>query len=219
MGLYLAGKLGALPKWLPAKAWESFRGDQFVIAADTAIMRREMKPLVEHSPKIVAAALSPILSLCEDTTCLAAGASLNNELAAHAWAAAKDANSSEKVQRTAEAMKTLIQIVLTSARSQAEANQKSGSFVPRELFDAADRLLDNMIFQRAGNDVRMQTAIELDNAKLPALVSTIVAAIQPPNASTKNGIMALVEDFFHHNYRDITSRDARMGTTDEDQGR
>ena len=67
MGVYLAGKLGVLPKWLPAKAWESFRGDHFVIAADTAMMRREMKGLAEHSPPLVRAALLPISSLCEDT--------------------------------------------------------------------------------------------------------------------------------------------------------
>ena len=67
MGVYLAGKRGVLPKWLPAKAWESFRDDHFVIAADTAMMRREMKTVAEHSPPIVQAALLANFARCGKT--------------------------------------------------------------------------------------------------------------------------------------------------------
>ena len=119
MGVYLAGDLGLLPKWLPAKAWESFRGDHFVMAADTAMMRREMKPMLEYSQPIGRAALLSVSSLWEDATGLAAGARWNDKLAVHAWAMAKDADSAARVQRTAEALKTLAGGLVTNFRRQA----------------------------------------------------------------------------------------------------
>jgi hypothetical protein len=207
MGVYLAGKPGVLPKWLPAKAWESFRDDHLVIAADTAMMRREMKPLLDHSSPIAQAALLSVSSLWEDATCLAAGARLNDKLAVHAWAAAKDADSAAKLQRTAEALKTLAGSLVKNLRTPSEAGRGSQPIVPSALRDEADRLLGNMKFQLEGNSVQLQTSVELDKARLDVLATAIVAATQPPDASTKNGMMALVEDFFHHNYRDITSRE------------
>ena len=107
MGVYLAGKRGVLPKWLPAKAWESFRDDHLVIAADTAMMRCEMKPLTGLLLADRAGRFAVSFPLWEDGTWLAAGASLDDKLASHAWAAAKDADSWAKLHRTVEALKTL----------------------------------------------------------------------------------------------------------------
>ncbi len=207
MGVYLAGKPGVLPKWLPAETWESFRDDHFVMAGDTAMIRRDMKALLEHSPPIVRAALMSISWLWEDATGLAAGAKLNDKLAVHAWAAAKDADSAAKLQRTAEALKTLAASLVKTFQAPSEAGRELQRSLPSALFDEADRLLGNMKFQQDGNNVQLQTSVELDKAKLDALATAIVGATQPPDASTKNGMMALVEDFFHHNYRDITSRE------------
>ena len=207
MGVYLAGDLGLLPKWLPAKAWESFRGDHFVMAADTAMMRREMKPMLEYSQPIGRAALLSVSSLWEDATGLAAGARWNDKLAVHAWAMAKDADSAARVQRTAEALKTLAGGLVTNFRASSEAGRESHRSVLSALLDEADRLLRNMKFQLQGNNVQFETSVPLDKARLGVLATAIVTATQPPDAGTKNGMMALVEDFFHHNYRDITSRE------------
>ncbi|MGO8753093.1 MAG: M56 family metallopeptidase [Thermoguttaceae bacterium] len=211
IGIYLAGKLGVLPKWLPAKAWELFRADHVVIAADAVMMRREMKPLVEHSPPLYRAALLPISSLCENINWLGLGAKLNNQFAAHALAAAKDADASANVLRTAEAFKTLLEIAAKNARTDVDAHQQSGHVMPRELFDAADRLLDNAKLKQDGNDVHVDSSVEMDGARLNILVSAVNAAGNARRAaqdpSTKQGMMALVEDFFEHNFRDVTSRE------------
>jgi len=207
MGVYLADKPGVLPKWLPAKAWESFRNDHFVIAADAAMMRRGMKPALENSPPIVRAVLLSISSLWEDATGLAAGARLTDKLAAHAWAAAKDADSAVKLQRMAEALKTLAVNLVKNFHAPSGAGRESQRSEPSALLDEAGRLLDKMKFQLEGNNLQLQTSVDLNKARLDVLVTAIVAATQPPDASTKNGMMALVEDFFHHNYVDITSRE------------
>jgi hypothetical protein len=211
MGIYLAGTLGVLPKWLPAKAWESFRGDHFVIAAETAMMRREMKGLTQQSPPLVRAALSPISSLCEDSNWLGLGSRLNDTLAVHACAATKDADASARVRHTAEALKTLAQIAAQNARTQVDAGRQPNLVAARPLFDVANRLLDSLNLQQDGNEVRLRTSVEMDVARLGVLLSAIDAttkvrpATQDP--STKSGMMALVDDFFHHNFVDVTWRE------------
>jgi hypothetical protein len=122
-------------------------------------------------------------------------------------AAAKDADSAARLQRTAEALKTLAGSLVKNFHAPSEAGRESQHSVLSALLDEADRLLGNMKFQLEGNNVQLQTSVELDKARLEVLATAIVAATQPPDASTKNGMMALVEDFFHHNYRDITSRE------------
>jgi len=206
MGVYLAGKPGVLPKWLPAKAWESFRDDHFVIAGDTARMRREMKPLLERSPPIVKTAFLPLSSSLADAACLAAGARLDEKLAVHAWAAAKNAGASLSLRRMAEALKTLAEGAVKGLRTPSEAGRQSDRNVAPIFLDLADGLLGNMKFQQEGNDVQLQTSVELTKKTLDALTSTVPASTQPPDVHTKNGMMALVEDFFRHNFHDITSR-------------
>ncbi len=74
LGLWLAGNRGVLPKWLPAKAWESFRHDHFVVAGDPAMMRHDIKQIFDRSPPVVEVALALLSSVWEDTTGLAVGA-------------------------------------------------------------------------------------------------------------------------------------------------
>ncbi|MGA2257104.1 MAG: M56 family metallopeptidase [Thermoguttaceae bacterium] len=207
LGVYLAGKTGVLPKWLPAKAWESFRDDHLVIAADTEMMRREMKPQMDYSSPIVQTAFLPISSSLADATGLAAGARLDDKLAFHAWAAAKNADASVSLRRMTEALKTLAEGVVKGLRTPNEAGRQSDRNVAPILLDLANGLLDNIKFQQEGNNVRLQTSVELGKTRLDALMTTIIASTQPPDVHTKNGMMALVEDFFRHNYHDITSRE------------
>ncbi|MGO9113180.1 MAG: hypothetical protein ACLP9L_28435, partial [Thermoguttaceae bacterium] len=207
MDVYLAGKRGALPKWLPTKAWESFRDNHFVMAADTAVIRRDMKPLLEHSPPIVRAAFLSVSSLWEEATWLGAGARLDDKLAVHAWAAAKNADSSVKLRHTAEALKILAESLVKNYLTPSEPRGQLERNMASAFLDPASRLLDNMKFEVEGNDLRLQTSVEMGKSTLDALVTTIVASMQPPDASTKRGMMALVEDFFHHNFVDVTSRE------------
>jgi beta-lactamase regulating signal transducer with metallopeptidase domain len=207
IGVYLAGKLGVLPQWLPARAWESLRADHFVIAAPTAMLRREIKPMLEHSPLMVQAAFLPISSLWEDANWLAGGARLDGKLTIHAWAAAKDADSSARLCRTAEALKTLTESFVKNFHVPSAGDLPSQRNLVSALLAEAERLVDNMKLQQEGNDLQLQTADEWDKARLGALMSAIAAAMKRADASTKTGMMALVEDFFHHNYRDLTSRE------------
>jgi beta-lactamase regulating signal transducer with metallopeptidase domain len=211
MDIYLAGKPGVLPKWLPAKAWESFRCDHFVIAADTAMMRREVRGLREHSPPLVQASLTPISALCEATGWLGLGARLDERFTIHACATANDADALVQVRRTAEALQTLLQIAAKGARTQIEANQQVNRAAPRALLDVADRLLDNLKFHQDGNELQLRTSVAAGGTRLIAVMSAFNAVSGAPlmvkDPGTKQGMMALVEDFFNHNFRDITSRE------------
>jgi beta-lactamase regulating signal transducer with metallopeptidase domain len=207
MGVYLAGNVGVLPKCLSAKAWESFRGDQFIMAGDAARMRRDMKPVMEQGALVVRTALLASLPLWENATWLACGARLDDKLTVHAWAAAKDVDSSAEMQRTAEALKTLAQGTVKGLLTPSEPKRQPNGNVWSVLLDEGEHLLKSANIQRDGSDVKLYASVELDKARLGTLVSAVTAAIRPADPSTQNGIMALVEDFFHHNYRNITSRE------------
>ncbi len=207
MRVYLAGHLGQIPKWLPANAWESFRNDHIVIAADTAMIRREVKSLERYSPPIWQGALLSISSLWDDATCLAAGARLDGQLSVHAWAATKDADSSTRVRRTAEALKTLTESALRNFRPTSGPDRQLDRKATSMLLEEAVHLLGNVNLQAEANAVQLQTSIELRKQMLDTLMSALVAAAQPPDPSSKNGMMALVEDFFRHNFHDITWRE------------
>jgi beta-lactamase regulating signal transducer with metallopeptidase domain len=207
LDVYMSAKRGALPKWLPAKAWESLRGDDYVIVADMTVMRPELEKMVYRFPAIVQAAFASVSPVWEDSTALAAGARLDNRLAADAWAATKDTDSSERLRRTTEVLKTLLQGAVKNTRTAVQSGQQPSLATILPLLDVADSLLDNVKFQQEGSNVRLQMSIELDDTRLGVLVSAFVAATQPPDASTKAGMMALVEDFFHHNWHDVTSRE------------
>ncbi len=161
MGVYLAGKRGVLPRWFPARMWESFQGDQFLFAADVAMVRRliqTVKSSVARSSPIVRAAFAAAPAMWQDTTVLAAGARLDDRLAAHAWAATKDAASSEKVRRAAEALKTLFQNYVKDTRTVAEADKGSHRAILLAMLDAHERLLQNLKLQQEGNDVKLETS-------------------------------------------------------------
>jgi hypothetical protein len=178
MNVYLAGKQGRLPKWLPAKAWESFRADHFVIVADTGMMRRDMKGLVGNSPPIVRAVFASMSPVWDDTTALAAGAKLDNRLAAHAWAATKDADSSEKLRRTAEALKTLVQSAVRNTRTTVQSGQRPDRTTILAMLDTADGLLDNLKLRQEGSEVKLETSVGMDRVPLNILLPPIAAARQ-----------------------------------------
>ena len=131
---------------------------------------------------------------------------LDDALTVHGWAGGKSADAAENVRHTAEALKTLAGSVVKGYQTPKEIDRSAQPKAVSMLLVEADRLLHNIASQKDGNDVQLQTAVELDKSRLGDLVSAIVEATKPPDPSTKSGIMALVEDFFQHNYRDITSR-------------
>ena len=172
---YLAARRG-LPSWLPAKGWDHFRSDQLAYAVDTAEMRRETQSLVENTPPIVRAAIASLSPVWEDTTALAAGASLGDNLAVHAWAATKGPDSSERVRRTAEALRTLVQSAVRNSRSTVQSAGLPDREMILSLLDMADRLLENMKFQQRGTEVQFATSVAVDKARLSSLCSDLAAA-------------------------------------------
>ena len=66
LGVYNSAKRGTLPKWLPARAWESLRGNDYVIVADMTVMRPELEKMVYRYPAIVQAAFASV-SRCGKT--------------------------------------------------------------------------------------------------------------------------------------------------------
>ena len=172
MNAYLSGKRGVLPPWLPAKAWESFRGDQIVMAGDTARMRKEIGEGMRHSPPLIQAAYASLSPLLDNATSLAAGARLDQgPLSVHAHATAKDATSVEPIQKTVEALKLLAQSALKGVRAAIEADQHPDNAAKLSLLDTGDGLLNNAKFDREGVEVRLSTSAKLDLAQLAASLS------------------------------------------------
>lgn len=199
MGVYLAGKRGVLPKWLPAKAWDSFQRDHWVIAANTAMMHREMKGVVERSSPMVRAAFASVSPVWEDATALAAGARLDNRLAVHAWASAKDTDSSEKLLRTVEALKTLVPSAIKNTRTTVQSGQRLDRAIILVMLGVADGLLENLKLQQEGSEVRLETSAVIDKAQIDGLLSPIAAArynAQRMQATNNMKMLALAM----HNY-------------------
>ena len=129
-----------------------------------------------------------ISSLWENATWLGRGARLDDKLAAHAWAAAKDADSSAKLRRTAEALKTLAESSSrTSARQARPVGSRSAMWCSAVL-DEADRLLDNMKLKLDGNDVQLQASVEMDQGEAGSLDDRDRrAATKPPGRQHQEG--------------------------------
>ena len=175
MGAYLGEKRGVLPKWLPAKSWESFRSDHLVIATGAAEIRENMKLLMENAPPLLTAPFLAVAPLWQDAECLAVGARLDDRLAVHAWLTAKNADSAVKARGTAEALKTLLQIAAKNARALFETAQQPNPLA-LALLDLADRLLESMKFQQEGSAVQLSTSVELDATRLGTLMPQVTAA-------------------------------------------
>jgi len=202
MAAYLAGRRGVLPKWLPAKAWQSFRGDHLVLAAEGAAMRREMLVVGERAPPIVRAASLPFAPLWEDTAWIAAGARLDDKLAIHAWLEAKDPEAAVKVQRTAEALKTLAQTAAKNVRAQLPADGQAEASPAVSLLETADRMLDAMQIRREGASVRVEAATEVKVAPLAMGVEAARSAAERTRSTNNLKQIALAM----HNYHDRTGR-------------
>ena len=206
MTAYLSGKRGVLPKWLPAKEWDRFRGDHFVMAADAAIMQREMETLEEHAAPIIRAALAPFAPLWEDTAWLAAGARLGDRLEVHALVAGKNADSAVKVQRTVEAIKILAQNAAKNARPQIQAVPEPGRQATLVLLDAAGRLLDNLKSRQDGTGVQLETSVELEKAGLDVVVKSIILArAAAMRSQSMNNLrqIAIAMHNYHDTYRHL----------------
>ena len=204
LGVYLAGKRGVLPKWLPAKAWESFRHDHFVVAGDPAMMRHDIKQMLDRSPPVVEVALALLSSVWEDTTGLAVGAKLDDRLAAHAWAATKDADASERLRRTVEALRTLVQSAVRNIRTTVQSGQKPDRALMLIMLDLADRLLDNVKVQQEGSEGTLESSMALDPARLKVLLSALAAArqnAQRMQAANKMREIALAMHNYAYTYK------------------
>ncbi len=196
---YMSGKRGVLPKWLPAKAWDSFRGDHFVVAADAATMRREMKWIPERAGPMMT--LAPFSPLWEETAWLAGGARLDDRLAVHASLGAKDADAAVRVHGTLEAMKTLAQNTAKNTRTQVQAMPERERPAALTALDAADRLLANLKIHQEGDGVRLETSVEVRKELLDTFVQSIIAArAAAMRAQSMNNLKQLA--IAMHNYAD-----------------
>jgi predicted transcriptional regulator len=165
-----------LPLWLPGKAWERFKSDQLIIACDTANLRRETSALAEHAPPIVRAALASLSPVWEDATGLAAGARLDEQLAVHAWAATKGPESSARVERTTEALRTLAQSVVRNTRSTLQAGNQPDRELMVSLLDVLDELLEHAKLHQQGNELLLATSAAMDKAMVGRLGADLAAA-------------------------------------------
>jgi beta-lactamase regulating signal transducer with metallopeptidase domain len=209
MDAYLAEKRGVLPEWMPAEAWESFRHDQLVMGASAAQVRADMK-IATKMPPVFRTPIMAMAPLWQDSVGMAAGARLDGALAVHGWLGAKDAESAARARDMANAMRTLLQAASTSARASLQPPAPPKPMATM-LLDMADRLLEVAKLQQEGNVARLETSFAIDKEWLGNLVSAIDRtfahdqAARDPN--TQQGLMLLVEDYFKHNYIDITSRE------------
>jgi beta-lactamase regulating signal transducer with metallopeptidase domain len=172
MRAYFAGKRGVLPKWLPARAWDLFQRDQWVLAADAAMMHREMKGLLEHSPPVVQAAFASVAPVWQDTTALAAGARFDCGLAVHGWAETNNAEASKRLRRTVDALKTLAQSAVRNAAATLQSDEHPDGAILVAL-EMANDLLKNLKLQEVENDVRAETSVAYDAASVAALLSPL----------------------------------------------
>ena len=202
---YLASKRGVFPRWLPAKAWESFQSDHYVMAADMAtipIIRRGMKQFVDRSPPVAQAVFTLVSPLWEDSIAMAVGVKLDDRLAVHTRVATKDADSSERLRRTAEALKTLVQNAVENTRNTVQSGVQPENTTILAILDVADALLENLKFQQEGNEVQLETSVALDEAQIRGLLSPIAAARQAAQRlQAQNNMKQLA--LAMHNYAQI----------------
>ena len=182
MDAYLAARRGVLPYWLPAKALAAFRDDHFLVTVDAAAMRRyaknELAARMTPMTPVERAAFASVAPVWEDTTALAAGGRLEEGLAVHAWAATTGPDSSERVRRTAEAMRTLAQSTVRNSHTALQSSGDPDRKLLISLLDMLDRLLENVKSQQQDNEVRLATSVVLGQAKLSGLWSDIAATAQ-----------------------------------------
>jgi beta-lactamase regulating signal transducer with metallopeptidase domain len=178
MEVYLASKRGVLPKWMPEKAWESFQGDHIFWAADPRMMREEIPRQMKHAPPYAQAVFGAVSTIWQDSAYLAAGAKLGDKLSVHAQAATNTAESSEKLLRTADAMKMLVQSAVKNTRTTVQSSEQPGSAVILPLLEMADGLLENMKSQRVENEVRVETSVAFNRVTFALLLSHVGVARQ-----------------------------------------
>ena len=182
---YFAGKRSVLPKWLPTKAWNSFMGDQFVVAVDMVPIQHSISEECEYADSMPwnMAASATFSPLWKDSLALAVGAKLDNQLEIHAWTATRSAKSSEEWRRAAEAFKVFAQSAIKNTQA-------------APVLDIADCLLENLKFEQTEHEVRMETSVAFDKVKkfniqaLPYIVEGRQAA-QRTQARTNMYVIAL----------------------------
>src|SRR5271165_7097031 len=87
--------------------------------------------------------------------------------------------SARRCDRTGDCPRLVCESVVRGFRIPGEGSRQSDRNVAPIFLDLAGGLLDNMKFQQEGNNVSLQTSVELSKARLDALMTTIIASTQP----------------------------------------
>jgi beta-lactamase regulating signal transducer with metallopeptidase domain len=165
MQTYIEGKRGVLPKWWQTKTWESFNGDHWVLAIDSAFMQRTVKELLTRSQPLTPfiAAVSP---LGDETDRIVIGAKLDEKLTVHALLSGKnDANSVTKLKSTVEALKVLLKNTVAGLTTSPANGQEANPWM-LAVFNLAGDLLDSLQLKSEGNIVHLDAAVTVDWKRL-----------------------------------------------------
>jgi beta-lactamase regulating signal transducer with metallopeptidase domain len=168
MDVYMASKRGVLPSWIPPKDWESYRNDQVLCMADSSALRNELKDPV-NAPADVRMPFMLLSPFWQESDWLALGIYTKDRVEIHASAAAKDAETAAKLQRTFDAVKTLVENLVNTARKESKENAGMNPAIP-----IAEIMLDGLKSQTKENRLQAETSIEF--AKLQALAPVVEAS-------------------------------------------
>ena len=92
---------------MPAKQWEPFDGDHFLIAGDMTEVRQVANTVIEHGPGETGVVLSMFSPVWESSRNGLAGMRIGEELILHAAVEADNEKGAEKIEKTAESLRVL----------------------------------------------------------------------------------------------------------------
>jgi hypothetical protein len=180
----LGGKRGALPAYLPAKAWEEFRTDDAVLAMNQGVPPRILEVAKGHSPAEYAA-FQRVGPLFRDAKFVLIGIQLNDPVRIHALAGAADGPSAEEIKNAAETARRMALEAIPGGRA-VLANKKSQPVWEKPAF--WEPLLAHMRFSREGTLVCMESLVPMATLQdsVVSLSAKDKAAPRPPSRNGDN---------------------------------
>ena len=172
----------AVPPWMPAKQWEPFDGDHFLIAGDMSEVRQVANSVIEHGPGETGVVLSMFSPVWESSRNGVAGMRIGAELVLHAAVEADNEKGAEKIEKTAESLRVLglnAIDVLEKKLTPAE-----GSF--SKMKDILVPVLTELKIVRAGVMVEAKTSVSFETIqKLRPVVVSAQKSAQQTQSSNK----------------------------------
>ena len=195
---------GVVPRWLPAKAWESLRADHFVIAAPTAMVRREIEPMLKHSPLMVQRLRRS--RFVGRRYLVGRRGEARRQVDHPRLRVGQGCRFVGHFGRMVEALKTLTESFVKNLHAPGcMACRRSPSGVGTSRRGRPS--VGQHEVPTAGQRLAVANGRRVGQNAVGSFMSAIAAAAECADAGTKTGMMALVEDFFHDNFHDITSRE------------